>query len=107
MTLAGRRAAVNKWLLIILVCAGLAAAGFWAYRLLISAGDTPSLAVDADAEYMLWCSSCKAEFAVPAREAKAVPKQDGKLQCPQCKKFTGSWGRPEQSAPSGSGIMRP
>ena len=102
-----RRAEVKAGPLIVLGLVAIGAIVFWVYR--SKSEETPNNWIKTEDSFLLWCAACKKDIPVPGANAKTIAKQGDKLQCPECKKFEGQWGRPAATpAPAGGAeAMRP
>ena len=86
-----RRAATNAKLAWTLAFVLIAGGAFWSYRLKSSRPPPAPLRK----EYELWCSQCKDKLQIPVAEATGRPRnEDGKVLCPKCGTYSGSWGPP-------------
>ena len=95
-----RPAATNTKLITVLVLAVLAAGIYWVVKM-STGGD--EVVVKTVENYELWCTACREKTLIPAGEAKMRPRQGGRLQCPKCQAWAGSWGPPD----SDGGLVAP
>ena len=93
MTLADRRAAVNKWLLVVLAVLAVGAGISWFVKIRQINPVAADLDIPRLAEYPLYCSNC-GKVMVSAADAKKLPRREGMLECPKCKKASGTWVAP-------------
>jgi hypothetical protein len=71
----------------------LAAGIYWVVKASSDDDEIPAVAVES---YDLYCLECGQITPIPANEAQGRPKKGGKLQCPKCERWAGSWGPPDQ-----------
>ena len=80
---------MKKPLLIVLAVAAAGAAGVWGYQIYSSNQARAEVAAQMEArKESLYCPECKTITVLPWSEVKQLPTQNGKVQCPKCKKYS-------------------
>src|SRR5262249_25501279 len=88
-----RRAKVNVVMIVVLCALAAASGGYWIYRIYSGSAETRQAAAEG-LKFNLYCSSCKKEILVAGDKTSDIKKdKEGRLRCPECKQFTGTWGQ--------------
>lgn len=91
------RPGVSRGLLAVLIVAAVAAGGYWVYQ--YATRDGASAAGASDLTFTLWCTSCNEAFELKGKEATRRKRDGDNVECPKCKKMTGTFRRPREEVP--------
>lgn len=94
-----RRGAVNKGLLVLLGLLAIGAIVFYTWKSKSESAGPPD--PNEPTEVQIWCDEEQVWIAVKNEDASNLERENDKMKCPQCKKFSASFNRPAKPTPEG------